>query len=216
MHWLTHLFSRYTAWIWSVLKPLGAWGVFGIAFVDAAFMGIPMDPVVAGYVWADRTHFWMYILMASAGSALGSLPLYLIGYKGGELLLAKRISKQRMEKMRDRFEKQEFFALMIPSMLPPPTPFKLFVLSAGVFEMHVTAFLGAIFLGRVLRFGILSALVLAFGPHVVSIVGSVVREHLAVSIAVFLGAIAVAYLLYRLLRTPVAEMEQELEKAESE
>lgn len=214
MHWLKHLFERYSAFIWGVLKPLGAWGVFGIAFVDAAFMGIPMDPVVAGYVWADKSHFWLYILMAAAGSALGSLPLYLIGYKGGELLLAKRIGKERMQKMRDRFEKQEFFALMIPSMLPPPTPFKLFVLSAGVFEMHFTAFLGAIFLGRVLRFSILTALVLTFGPHVISIVGRLIREHLWVTIAAALLVIVVIYILYRLLRAPVVQMERELEKVE--
>ena len=214
MDWLKHLFSRYTAWVWAVLKPLGAWGVFGIAFVDAAFLGIPMDPVVAGYVYADRSHFWLYVLMASVGSALGSLPLYLIGYKGGELLLAKRIGKQRMQKMRDRFEKQEFFALMIPSMLPPPTPFKLFVLSAGVFEMHVTAFLGAILLGRMLRFGILSALVLAFGPHVVNLAGRLVREHLPTTLAVVAVAILAIYLLYRLLRGPVVELEHELEQAE--
>lgn len=214
MNWIKHLISRYTTWIWTVLKPLGAWGVFGIAFVDAAFLGIPMDPVVAGYVYADRSHFWMYILMAAAGSALGSLPLYLIGYKGGELVLAKRIGKQRMQKMRDRFEKQEFFALMIPSMLPPPTPFKAFVLSAGVFEMHATAFLGAIFLGRVLRFGILSALVLTFGPHVVSLAGKLVREHLPTTIAVVVVAILAIYLVYRLLRGPVVELEHELEQAE--
>jgi len=214
MHWLKHLFERYTAFVWGVLKPLGPWGVFGIAFVDAAFMGIPMDPVVAGYVWADRSHFWMYILMASAGSALGSLPLYLIGYKGGELLLAKRISKERMQRMRDRFERQEFFALMIPSMLPPPAPFKLFVLSAGVFEMHVTAFLGAIFLGRMLRFSILTALVLLFGPQVISLVGNMFREHLGVSIAVLVGIVVLIYVLYRLLRAPVVEIEHELEKAE--
>jgi membrane protein YqaA with SNARE-associated domain len=214
MHWLKHFFERYTAFIWAVLKPLGAWGVFGIAFVDAAFMGIPMDPVVAGYVWSDRSHFWMYILMAAAGSAIGSLPLYLIGYKGGELLLAKRISKERLQKMRDRFEKQEFFALMIPSMLPPPTPFKLFVLSAGVFEMHFTAFLGAIFLGRVLRFSILSALVLTFGPHVVTIVGRMVREHLPVTIAVVVIGIVLIYLIYRLLRAPVVAVEHELESTE--
>jgi len=129
-------------------------------------------------------------------------------------VLAKRISKQRMQKMRDRFEKQEFFALMIPSMLPPPTPFKLFVLSAGVFEMHVTAFLAAIFLGRTLRFGILSALVLTFGPHVVNIVGRLVREHLPVTLGVIVAATLAGYLLYRLLRGPVVELEQELERAE--
>ncbi len=214
MHWLKHLFERYTHFIWGMLKPLGVWGVFGIAFVDAAFMGIPMDPVVAGYVYADKSHFWLYILMAAAGSALGSLPLYLIGYKGGELLLAKRIGKQRFQKMRDRFEKQEFFALLIPSMLPPPTPFKLFVLSAGVFEMHVTAFLGAIMLGRVLRFSILSALVLEFGPHVINVAGKLVREHLPTTIAVVVVSVIIAYVLYRLLRAPVVEIEHELEQAE--
>jgi membrane protein YqaA with SNARE-associated domain len=103
---------------------------------------------------------------------------------------------------------------MIPSMLPPPTPFKLFVLSAGVFEMHVTSFLGAIFLGRVLRFSILSALVLTFGPQVISMVGRMVSEHLHLTIAVALLALLVAYVLYRLLRAPVVEMEHELEKAE--
>jgi membrane protein DedA with SNARE-associated domain len=87
------------------------------------------------------------------------------------------------------------------------------VLSAGVFEMHFTAFLGAIFLGRVLRFSILSALVLAFGPQVVSIAGRMAREHLPVTIAVILIGLLLIYLVYRLLRAPVVEMEHELEQA---
>src|SRR5438874_9077491 len=96
--------------------------------------------------------FLMYPAMAAVGSAIGSLIIYEIGRKGGEVLLQKRISVARFERIRDRFEKQEFFALMIPSMLPPPTPFKLFILSAGVFHMTVRDFLLAIITGRFVRF----------------------------------------------------------------
>src|ERR1700731_5381853 len=98
--------------------------------------------------------------MAALGSALGSIPLYLIGYLGGEEVLRKRISAARFNKIHRSFEKHEFLALMLPGMLPPPTPFKLFVLGAAVFEMRFRDFLVAIFLGRFVRFLVLSVLVL--------------------------------------------------------
>ena len=63
----------------------------------------------------------------------------------------KRINRGRFEQLRDRFEKQEFLAMMIPSILPPPTPWKLFVIAAGVFEMRLSTFLLAVFVGRVIR-----------------------------------------------------------------
>ena len=66
--------------------------------------------------------------MAAAGSALGSIVIYWIGYKGGEVLLVKRIGEERFNKIGPSFDKHEFLAIMLPSMLPPPTPFKLFVL----------------------------------------------------------------------------------------
>jgi uncharacterized membrane protein YdjX (TVP38/TMEM64 family) len=65
---------------------------------------------------------------------------FLLGRAGGELFLMKRIDRARYEQLRDRFEKQEFLAMMIPSILPPPTPWKLFVFAAGVFEMKITRF----------------------------------------------------------------------------
>ena len=60
---------------------------------------------------------------------------------GGELFLMKRINRARYEQLRDRFGKQEFLAMMIPSILPPPTPWKLFVFAAGVFEMKTVHFM---------------------------------------------------------------------------
>lgn len=212
MHFLKHILSRYTVFVWGLLKPLGVWGAFGIAAVDAAFLGLPLDPVVAGYVYNDRSRFLLYAIMASAGSALGSLIIYGIGYSGGELLLRKRISSQRFDKIRSSFEKREFWALMIPSMLPPPAPFKLFVLSAGVFEMHFMHFLLAIFCGRMVRFLVLSVLTLFFGPHVVSFAGVLIHRHLALTLGSAAVVLLVIYVIYRLWRQPVVELEHELEK----
>lgn len=130
MNAITHIISRYTAFLWALLQPLGAWGVFAIAALDAAALGLPMDVVIAGYVYKNPSLFLLYVLMGSAGSALGSSVLYLIGYEGGEKVLRKRISPERFAKIHAAFERHEFWALMFPAMLPPPTPFKLFVLDA--------------------------------------------------------------------------------------
>lgn len=184
------ILAKYTAWVWAILQPLGSWGVFCIAFVDSALWGMPLDPVVAGYCYASPRKAPFYIVMAAAGSALGSVIIYFIGEKGGELLLEKRVGKARMERMRNKFEQHEFLTLMLPSMLPPPTPFKAILLAAAVFQMHLRDYLLAIFIGRLLRFSILAALTLMFGPQIVTFFGTVVIRHWAVSLALFVVAVA--------------------------
>ncbi len=180
--------ARYTAWVLGLMKVLGIWGPFVIAFADSALLGMPVDFVVATYVYQDRRRLLLYITMASLGSALGSIPLYIVGYLGGEKVLRKRISEERFLKIHESFERHEFWALMFPGMLPPPTPFKIFVLGAAVFEMRFRDFLVAIFLGRFIRFGILSVLVLWFGPQIVSLFGGVVKRHwIAVVAAIVFG-----------------------------
>lgn len=171
------------------MKVLGIWGPFVIAFADSALLGMPVDFVVATYVYEDRRRLVLYIAMASLGSALGSIPLYILGYVGGEKVLRKQISEERFLKIHRSFEKHEFWALMFPGMLPPPMPFKIFVLGAAVFEMRFRDFLVAIFLGRFVRFLVLSLLVLWFGPQIVGLVGGVVRRHwILVLVAVAAGA----------------------------
>jgi membrane protein YqaA with SNARE-associated domain len=174
---IKHIFLRYTAFLWGLLKPLGAWGVFVIAALDGAALGLPMDPIVAAYVYQNQSRFLLYVLMASTGSALGSMVIYGIGYLGGEELLRKRISPERFEKFHRAFEKHPFWSLMFPAMLPPPTPFKLFALAAAVSEMKFTHFLLAIFTGRFVRFLVLSIFTLVFGPEFVKIFGTVFRQH---------------------------------------
>jgi membrane protein YqaA with SNARE-associated domain len=185
---LGHILARYTAWIWALLKVLGAWGVFVIAFADSALLGMPVDAIVATYVYHDRKRFILYVALASLGSALGSIPLYVIGYLGGEKLLRKRISEERFLKIHRSFEQHEFWALMFPGMLPPPMPFKIFVLGAAVFEMRFRDFLLAIFAGRFVRFLVLSLLTLWFGPDIVQLAGSLFRKHLS---AVLIGVCVV-------------------------
>lgn len=190
-----------------MLKPLGAWGVFAIAGIDSAFFGLPLDPVVASYVYQDRPGFLLYAVMASVGSAVGCIILYLIGHKGGEVLLVKRISKTKFNQIRSSFDRHEFWALMFPSMIPPPFPFKLFVLAASVFEMNFWHFLLAIFAGRMVRFLILSVLVLKFGPQVVALASALVAKHwLALLLAIAAAAGLWAWAWYRTQRdrTPPA------------
>ena len=142
-----------------------------------------MDLILAGYVWADKSHFWLYCLLASLGSAVGGLVPYGLGRAGGELFLLKRVNREHYERMRARFERQEFLAMMIPSMLPPPTPWKAFVFAAGVFEMRVAPFMLSVFCGRMVRWLVLSLLVLKLGPNAVD----VVAHHRMALLAIVLG-----------------------------
>jgi membrane protein DedA with SNARE-associated domain len=185
---LKQILSRYTAFLWALLKPLGAWGVLAVAALDGAFIGLP------GYVYQDRARFFLYVLMASAGSAVGSIVIYVIGYRGGEELLRKRIPANRFEKIHSAFDKHPFWSLMFPAMLPPPTPFKLFALAAAISEMGFLRFLLAIFSGRMVRFLVLSLLTLKFGPDVVRLVSTLFRKHLLL-VMLIAAAAAIAWLL---------------------
>jgi membrane protein YqaA with SNARE-associated domain len=160
-----------------LLGPLGVWGVFAVAFADSALLGMPVDAVVAVYVYRDHQHLLFYVLLASLGSTLGSIPLYLVGYEGGEIVLRKRISEERFLRIHRSFERHEFWALMFPGMLPPPLPFKIFVLAAAVFEMKFRDFLAAIFAGRFVRFLAEGLLTLYFGPEIMELMGRVFRRH---------------------------------------
>lgn len=136
-------------------------------------------------LWAynDKRHFYVYALLAAAGSTLGGLVPFLLGRAGGELFLLKRINRARFEALRDRFEKQEFLAVMVPSMLPPPTTWKLFVFGAGVFEMRTLNFMLAVFVGRTLRFGVESFLAVKYGPQIITVLAEVAKRHLAVTLS---------------------------------
>ena len=117
--------------------------------------------------------------------------VYVIGYKGGEELLRKRISPGRFAKIHNAFDQHPFWSLMFPAMLPPPTPFKLFALAAAVSEMKFSHYLLAIFSGRLLRFLMLGLLTLKYGPNVVHVLGELVRRHALLGTVVIAGGVVV-------------------------
>jgi membrane protein YqaA with SNARE-associated domain len=168
------------------LAKFGIWGMGALALLDSSSLPVPMDAFLALSIWHDKGRFWLYCLAAAAGSAIGGLLPYGLGRAGGELFLLKRVNRERFEQMRMRFERQEFLAMMIPSMLPPPTPWKAFVFAAGVFEMRVVPFMLAVFCGRMVRWLALSLLVLKLGPGAVD----VMKSH-ALPVVAVVGVLAV-------------------------
>jgi len=194
------LLHKFSTVLLAVLKPLGIWGVGALALIDSALIPIPvsMDGVVIGYVAANHHRFLAYSLIAAVASAIGSLVPFYIGRAGGELFLLKRINRERYERIRDRFEHQEFLAIMIPAMLPPPTPLKLFEFAAGVFEMKTVPFLLAIFCGKFTQFLVCSLLTIWFGPTLIHSLRHLFHQHLDIVIGI--AAAAIIWLIFYIVR----------------
>ena len=167
---LARIVSEWKLVVMPALIKLGYLGAGVIGIFDSALIPLPIDAILAVYIWNDKSHFWAYPMLAAAGSAIGGLLPYGIGRGGGELYLRKRVNHHRFDQLRQRFENKEFVAVLVPSMLPPPTPWKVFVFAAGVFEMRVRSFLLAVFLGRIVRWMTLAILVLELGPSAVGLV----------------------------------------------
>jgi membrane protein YqaA with SNARE-associated domain len=201
------LFKHWTLLLVALLKPLGFWGAGCIALLDSSTIPVPMDLLIATYIWNDRPHAWLYVLMGALGSSIGGLLPFFLGRAGGELFLLKRIDRARYEQLRNRFERQEFLALMLPSMLPPPTPWKLFVFAAGVFEMRTTTYLLAVFLGRIVRFGILAFVTVRYGPSAVGELGRIARDH-AHTLLTALGLLLIALALYSIRKASTRRARQ--------
>src|SRR5262245_65836827 len=104
-----------------------------------------------------------YALMATAGSVAGCYVLYLIAERGGEAFLAKRLKQGHVERALALYRKRGVLALMVPAVLPPPAPFKLFVLLAGVAEVRPLAFVSSIAIARGLRYLVIGTLAVWYG-----------------------------------------------------
>jgi membrane protein YqaA with SNARE-associated domain len=188
---------KFNAVLMATLKPLGIWGLGGLAFIDSGLFPLPttMDGVVIGYVASDHGKFLLYCIMAAGASAIGSLIPYYLGRAGGELFLLKRINRERYERMRDKFEKQEFMAIMIPAMMPPPMPIKLFEFGAGVFEMKPLAFVLAIFCGKFIQFLVCALITIFYGPEIAHAARHAVHDHADIVMGIA-GAVGIAFVVY--------------------
>ena len=211
------LLHKFSGALLLVLKPLGVWGVGALALVDSALIPIPvsMDGIVIGYVAANPHKFILFCLAAAAAAALGSLVPFYIGRAGGELVLLKRINRERYERMRDRFERQEFLAILIPSMLPPPTPLKLFQFGAGVFEMKPLPFVLATFFGKLTQFMVCSLATIWFGATIAHTVIQAFHQHLNIVLSFAgLGLLLLALYIARRIFDKRKGIELPLEEAQ--
>ena len=199
---LKAILIRYKAWVMALLAPLGGiWAVGLIALIDAAFLGIPIDPMVAYYVAIDPRRCVTYALMAALGSTLGGTVPYLIGYQGGEKLVEKRLGPRRFARMHALSEKYGDLALIIPALMPPGFPFKAFQLMAGVTEMRYVHFLLSVFVGRLLRFLLLGTLIIAFGPEIFDFLAIAYKHHRGATLAGLAVLIALIVALLRFTKS---------------
>jgi membrane protein YqaA with SNARE-associated domain len=178
-----------------LLKPLGFLGVGVLAAIDSSSIAIPMDLIIAGYVWSNRGYFWIYAILGALGSAVGALVPFYIGRTGGEYVLLKRTSQAKYDQMRARFDRHHLLAVLVPAAMPPPFPFKLFAFGAGVFEMRVGPYMGAVFLGRAVHYLVTALLVVYFGPQIMNWMGL----HSMLMLSLFAVAVTV-FLLYEIFR----------------
>jgi len=143
--WLTRL-SEY-------LITFGAFGLFAVALLDSTFVPLPSSCDALMLLLSTTYPSWMllYAFMATAGSALGCLILYLISRRAGARAL-NRFSEIKQARVKNWIERYDMFAVLAATLLPPPFPFKIFVVSAGVFRFSLLRFMLAIIVGRAFRF----------------------------------------------------------------
>ena len=146
--------KQVIAWAQAFALSIGGLGLFFVAFIDASVLSLPEvnDILIVYMVTKSPSYLVYYAAMATAGSIGGSLVVYYLGRKGGEALLRRQFSSEQVDRMQARFGRYGMAAVVVPAMLPPPVPLKLFVLGAGVAGMPAGRFAWAIGIGRGVRY----------------------------------------------------------------
>jgi len=146
--------KRLLAWIQGIAVTLGGPGLFVIGFLDSSFLSFPEvnDLLLVGMVMEHPHRLPYYALMATLGSVCGCLAIYFVARKGGEAFLRKRFKAHHVDGGMKLFQKYGLLVLIVPALLPPPAPFKIFVLLAGVAAIPVWQFVTAIAVARGVRY----------------------------------------------------------------
>ncbi len=182
----------------------GGIGLFVIAVLDSSFLSFPQVNDLLIMYLSTKTPSLMpyYAGMTTAGSILGCFALYVFARRSGEVFLRKRFSGERVERGLDLYQRHGLLAVIVPALLPPPTPFKLFVLLAGAAKVSPWKFLAAITIGRGIRYFGQGYLAVLYGEAAVELV----REHgTAVGIGLAVAALAIGGIYYFVSRRRAAK-----------
>ena len=159
--------SRLVGWVQALAVALGAPGLFIVAFLDSSVLSLPeiADLLIVWMVIQHKSRLIVYAVCATLGSIAGCLLLYYLGRKGGEALVRKRFHSGSVDRTLATFRRYGVMAVLIPSVLPPPAPFKIFVLLAGIAGVGVSEFTIAIAIGRGLRYFAEGLLAVRYGDR---------------------------------------------------
>ena len=151
--------------LYEFARTLGGPGLFLIALADSSFLSLPegndllIVVLSTGQGWSLMSY---YAIMTVLGSVTGCSLLYWVGRRGGGFF-ERRTSKRRLERARLSYQRWGFWAVLVPSILPPPTPFKVFVLSAGLFRLSFLKFFVTVLIGRSIRYFMWGILAVLYG-----------------------------------------------------
>ncbi|HEY6211296.1 MAG TPA: VTT domain-containing protein [Vicinamibacterales bacterium] len=174
----------------------GAPGLFVVAFLDSSFLSLPeiADLLVVYMVTRHKARLVVYVLCTTIGSLLGCLVMYFIGRKGTDVV-QQRFGGARVERATAALRRHGMMAVLVPSILPPPMPFKVFVLLAGAAGITVGKFTSAVIIGRGARYLILALLAYRYGDAALQYM----HDHAVGASAVALGVLVGGFVIYLLL-----------------
>ena len=159
--------QRVVDWVQGFALALGGPGLFLIAFLDSSFLSFP-EVVDLLIIWLTTRHpdrMLYYAALSTLGSVAGCYALFTVAQKGGEAFLRKRFHERHVDRAMAVVQKHGLLSVLVPSLLPPPAPFKVFVLAAGVARVRPVDFLWAVTLGRGIRYFGEGALALWYGEQ---------------------------------------------------
>lgn len=145
---------------------LGPVGLFAVALLDSAFVPLPSsaDALMILLTIQHPQLMLFYAFLATAGSAIGCVILYYVSRRAGSRAL-KRFSPAKQKKVKDWIDRYDVLSVLVASLMPPPFPFKLFVITAGVFRFSLLRFTLAIIAGRMFRFTLEGYFAIRFGKQ---------------------------------------------------
>jgi membrane protein YqaA with SNARE-associated domain len=181
--------KSFIAWINGVALAIGGPGLFIVAFLDSSFVSLPQINDILVVVMVTQNKSWMlyYAAMATLGSVVGCYVIYYLANKGGDAFLRKRLRAGHTERALALYQRHGLLALMVPALLPPPAPFKLFVLMAGVAKVKPVQFVTAIAIARGIRYVAIGFLTIRYGDAALELM----RTH-AAQVGLVLAGLIVA------------------------
>jgi len=185
-------------WLVATLEPYGALGLMLIAIGDSSFLSLPEVNDIALMTLSINHPYRMWELAAATvlGSVIGCTLLYMVGRTGGEAMLHRRFASEKVARVRGWYKKYGMLAVIVPSLLPPPLPFKIFVLSAGAFEVPLLRFILAVAIGRSIRYFSEGILAVWYGKQAMQIVADNFPT-VGLILAGLIVAVAIAYVVVR-------------------